>query len=248
MTDQHEAGFAVANSSSVPSLVAGLGELPALMLASDSVDQVVWETAMLAVRASEAVDACGVTLLRDGRPISLLPATASYANLEEHQYVTADGPAVEAIRSARIVPVPSTAADERFPEYSRQATEAGVGSSLSLPLIAGKQVLGAVNFYAERPHAFPERFLLGELVADLASTGLWCLLKHADKQQMSTQLEEALSSRAEIDQAKGILIAQQGCGPDEAFDLLRKVSQNRNVKLRDLAVEIVTNASGRKNT
>ncbi|MGW0891570.1 GAF and ANTAR domain-containing protein [Saccharopolyspora sp. NPDC002578] len=244
MSEQQKGQSNLVNTSSVPALVAGLGELPSLLMATDAIDEVVWETAMLAVRASEDIDACGVTVLREGKAVSLLPAAAPYAELEERQYASDDGPAMEAMRSRQAVSVPDMAEDTRWGDYSQQASAVGVGSSLSLPLIAGEQVLGAITYYSNAPRSIPDEFLLEQLIADLASTGLWCMLKHADKQQMSDQLQQALTSRADIDQAKGILIAQQGCSGDEAFDLLRQASQNRNVKLRDIAKQVVDQASG----
>lgn len=234
------------NPSSVPELVAGLGTLPSLLLSTDAIDEVVWKTAMLAVEASDDVAACGVTVLRDGKPISLLPEQGqAYADLEEHQYATGEGPAMEAMRTSGPVRAEAMVQDTRWGDYPARAVDRGVQSSLSLPLIAGEQVLGAVTFYCARPHALNDEFVLGRLVTDLAATALWCMLKHADKQQMEDQLQQALNSRADIDQAKGILMAQQGCGPDEAFDLLRQASQHRNVKLRTLAAEIVERARSR---
>ncbi|WIX79227.1 ANTAR domain-containing protein [Amycolatopsis carbonis] len=50
------------------------------------------------------------------------------------------------------------------------------------------------------------------------------------------QLREALQSRAVIEQAKGVLMAQRRCGPPEAFALLVTLSQDTNVKLRDVAL------------
>lgn len=229
-----------ANASSVPALVAGLSEMQSLLVGTDAIDEVVWETAMLAVRASDVVDECGVTVLREGRPRSLFPSSASHGGLEEHQYSSGDGPAMEAINERAIVLGESMADEVRWGSYPAQAREQGIGSCLSIPLVAGDQVLGAINYYSARSYAFPEDFLLGRLVADLASTGLWCLLKHADREAMDEQLQQAVSSRASIDQAKGIVMERERCGSDDAFDLLRRVSQNRNVKLRDVAAKIVS--------
>ena len=55
-------------------------------------------------------------------------------------------------------------------------------------------------------------------------------------------------TRAVIDQALGVIMKKQKCSPGEAFDLLRGISQNRNVKVREVAVEIVTAVSGRSAT
>jgi two-component system, response regulator / RNA-binding antiterminator len=57
--------------------------------------------------------------------------------------------------------------------------------------------------------------------------------------RLSSQLRTALDRRAAIEQAKGIVIARSGCSPEEAFELLREMSQARNRKLRDVAVAIV---------
>ena len=60
---------------------------------------------------------------------------------------------------------------------------------------------------------------------------------------LASQLEEALASRAVIEQAKGILMATQRCGPDAAFALLRSESQNTNRKVRDVAADYVRRVS-----
>jgi AmiR/NasT family two-component response regulator len=61
---------------------------------------------------------------------------------------------------------------------------------------------------------------------------------------MSENLQHALASRAVIDQALGIIMGQNRCTADEAFDILRATSQNRNVKLRDVAAAMVAAVSG----
>ncbi len=67
----------------------------------------------------------------------------------------------------------------------------------------------------------------------------------ADQTQMSDDLHGALASRAVIDQATGIIMAQQRCSAAAAFDILRRASQNRNIKVRDLAAEIVNTVGGK---
>jgi AmiR/NasT family two-component response regulator len=67
----------------------------------------------------------------------------------------------------------------------------------------------------------------------------------AEQARQVEDLRAALVARAVIDQALGIIMAQQRCTSDEAFDILRRASQTRNVKLRDVAAGIVTGISGR---
>jgi len=66
-----------------------------------------------------------------------------------------------------------------------------------------------------------------------------------DARTLSENLEQAMVSRATIEQAKGIIMSSMGCGPDQAIEVLIKQSQEQNVKLRDLAAELVRNATRR---
>ena len=61
-------------------------------------------------------------------------------------------------------------------------------------------------------------------------------------QRLAGQLEEALSTRGVIEQAKGILVARQGCSAEEAFQLLVAMSQRAHAKLHDLARDLVETA------
>ena len=53
------------------------------------------------------------------------------------------------------------------------------------------------------------------------------------------QAQRLMATRPIINQAKGILIALEGCTPDEAFDVLRRASQRENRPIRTLALELV---------
>jgi AmiR/NasT family two-component response regulator len=58
-------------------------------------------------------------------------------------------------------------------------------------------------------------------------------------------MEQAMASRAVIEQAKGVLMGRHAIDETQAFEVLRRHSQNRNVKLRTLAAEIVAGVVGR---
>lgn len=244
MADRNEAGGAKAPYT-VAGLVADLAELPSLLLSTSSIDEVVWQAAMLAVHAIDDIDACGVTVLRAGRPVSIMPGAAPYSELEQYQYEHDDGPLTQALRSREVVAVASMASEQRWGGYPALAAERGVAASLCLPLGTGDQVLGAITLYSRRNNNFAPARRLAELVADLASTALCCMKTHSEQAQLNDQLQEALSSRAVIEQAKGMLMARRGCGADEAFNLLRRASQHRNIKLRDVAGIVVDALSDR---
>jgi len=57
------------------------------------------------------------------------------------------------------------------------------------------------------------------------------------------RLEARLETMPVIEQAKGVLMAQTGCGPEQAFEMLRRTSQRTNIKVRDLADDVVGRAA-----
>ncbi len=224
-------------NDTVAGLVGELSELSALVLGTDALDRVVWEAAMLAVHAIDDVAACGVTVLREGAPQSIMPDQAPYGRLENFQYEHDAGPLLQAMQERRTITVgPDEAA--LWPAYAELVEELGVTASIVVPLRVGKDVLGALNLYATGPADLSASRAFAELVADLASTALSCMARQAEQVQLTEELRTALESRAVIEQAKGILMTR-GHSPESAFGHLRRVSQNRNTKLREVAAIVV---------
>src|SRR3954451_20171518 len=145
-----------------------------------------------------------------------------------------------------IVNVSDVAAETRWDGYPAHALAHGVDSSRSLPLSHQNQPVGALNLYAATPRAFDgaDNVARATAVAGQVKAVLSVVLRQADLVQLTDHLKAALTSRSAIDQAIGILMAQQHCTAGEAFDVLRSASQNRNRKLRDVAADIVTSTSG----
>jgi hypothetical protein len=99
--------------------------------------------------------------------------------------------------------------------------------------------------YARRPFAFGQQETRRAAKFARHATGALTLaLRMASCLDLNDQLKSSMISRAVIDQAVGVIMATEHCPQDQAFALLRSVSQNTNVKLRDLAANIVTSAGG----
>lgn len=119
----------------------------------------------------------------------------------------------------------------------------GVHSVLSLPLRTGETVLGAMNVYAHARDAFDDRAVeLGEQFAVPAAISVQNAQILAEAQRMSQHLQAALTTRAVIDQAIGIVMSRSGVTADEAFALIRKQSQRQNLRLVVVATGIVESA------
>ncbi|MEU7908472.1 GAF and ANTAR domain-containing protein [Actinoplanes sp. NPDC049118] len=148
-------------------------------------------------------------------------------------------------RRNRAVPVFPAAVEDRWDGFRPQAVAHGVVSSLSLPLTIDGQTVAALNLYCCQPAAFagPTRQNARAFAAQ-CSAALALTLRQVDLIELRRQLLEAAGSRAMIDQAIGILMAQQRCHATAAFDTLRKASQHRNRELRDIAADIITGVTG----
>jgi GAF domain-containing protein len=149
------------------------------------------------------------------------------------------------MKTGQIVIVGDLAQDRRWGKYRLHALAHGVRASLSLPITSGNGAVGALNFYATTPHAFTdEHARTGAHFADQAAGALRLAARLADQATLTAQLQEAMSSRAVIDQAIGIVMGQNRCDANAAFNVLRRASQNRNIKLRQVAADLVEAVSG----
>nr|WP_170153836.1 GAF and ANTAR domain-containing protein [Actinoplanes italicus] len=162
------------------------------------------------------------------------------------QYGAGEGPCLDALDTGQVLQIDDMAAETRWDGYRPQAVAHGVVSSLSLPLFAGEHTAAVLNLYARTGAAFAgQARRRGEEFARQCSAAPTVARRLADQADLHHQLLEAMASRSIIDQAVGILTAQQRCSADEAFDRLRTASQHRHRKLHDVAAEIVTRVSGR---
>ncbi len=224
-----------------------MAELTGTLLEEQSLDVMLRRVSDLFVAIIAPCDAAGVTLARDGR-VSTYGATASVAErLDLYQYDSGEGPCLDALRMGERFVIRSFETEARWPRYVPRARTEGVASSLALPLGTTAGVGGALNLYCLTPaDTFSEDDFA---VADRCAAQAAVVLRNAHTYHRTRdhvgELEEALASRDLIGQAKGILMAQVHCGPDEAFDMLRRASQQRNVKLRQVAAEIIERTTNR---
>src|SRR5262249_25646665 len=137
-------------------------------------------------------------------------------------------------------------AEQRWPEFTDVAEQVGLRSYLSAGLgLAGRR-LGALNLSSHDTDGFSqldEDFI--SLFTVPAAAAIVVVGRYFEACDLVVQLERALPSRAVIDQAIGIVMAESRCDAEQAFAALTRASNNRNMKLRDLATEIVTRVGGR---
>jgi GAF domain-containing protein len=203
----------------------------------------------VAEMTKEAVPAAayvGVTMMHRGRPQTTVFTDPAAPEIDARQYEADSGPCLDSFRLGEVVRLDSARHETRWPEFRRGCLDHGILSTISFPLTVENVTNGALNLYAKRERAFSdEEVEVGGLFAAQAAIVLANAQAYWSARAKSEQLEQALQSRAEIEQAKGIIMAATRCTPDEAFDVLVRQSQQQNRKLRDIAIEIVSNASRR---
>jgi GAF domain-containing protein len=192
-------------------------------------------------------DDAGITMFVEGKLRTGVFTDPEAVEIDEAQYRTGEGPCLCAHRDRLIYRIDDTSADPRWPEFAATALAHGVHSTLSVPLTARGESLGALNLYAVMPNAFTddhERVVVA--FADQASIALANAQVYWDARQLGENLNQAIKTRETISQAVGILMAGGGRTPEDAFQVLSSASQRENRKVRDIADEIVTRTVERR--
>ncbi|MFJ8591758.1 GAF and ANTAR domain-containing protein [Streptomyces sp. NPDC093598] len=206
------------------------------LLKQDSVQQTLDEIAASAVKLVDGCDAAGVLAVRKGRAVTL----SSYGDMVEEsdrlQGELGEGPCFDLARRAEKERVFRIADMNRpqpdWPRYAEAARGLGIGSMTGVLLYTHDEDFGALNLYARRPGIFTEEnATAGWLLASHAAVAL------ADARTID-QLEHALETRHAIGEAMGMLMERHGMSEDDAFNVLRNISQHHNIKLRDVAQRI----------
>lgn len=230
-------------------LSSGLGELATIVGGSLPLADLLTRVSAAAALAIPRTDGVGVTLLRldqDENRVQALGASQPFVSqVDAIQYeLVNEGPCITAALDQVPVWSGSLGGDRRWPRFGPRAGRLGVHSVLSLPLILpdGK-VVGAVNAYAYAKEAFDEHAAqLGQLYSAAAAVAIYNAQLLDQAVTRATQLQTALTSRATIDQAIGILRSRGGGTIDEAFARLRHISQTEHTKIAVVAERLVAEA------
>jgi GAF domain-containing protein len=218
-------------------------ELGHLVLGEMSVEEVFSLVAELVKDTIAGADEVSVTLLRGGETYTVASTGALASTLDDCQYADEAGPCLLAATTGQPQLVADMNTETRWPPFSVRAAADGVLSSLSvaLPLRDGSE--GSLNMYARTRNAFDDPAQqAASNIAEYAAVALTTASLYTQTARLAEQLQQAMNSRAVIEQAKGILIAERRCTEDEAFAILTKLSQDTNRKVRDVAAALVAQA------
>jgi GAF domain-containing protein len=215
-------------------LAVRMAKLARTAAAPRTVEGVLADVTAAAKELVPGVDTAGVLLIGKGGKWDSLGGTSDLPQLlDELQMKYSEGPCVEAALDETIVRTDDFRSEERWPKYSPAVVELGVLSGLSFKLYTASRTAGALNLFAFKPHAFDgESETIGTVLAAHAAAAVLA-------SREGEELQSALSTRDRIGQAKGIIMERYNVDDIQAFDMLRKLSQDSNIRLVDIAQRVI---------
>ncbi|MFD9514420.1 GAF and ANTAR domain-containing protein [Streptomyces mirabilis] len=211
------------------------------LLAQESVNATLARITASATELVEGCDAAGILVLHGSKVETLAPTHQLVIDSDQLQARLEEGPCFDAAHRSqgeRVFRIADLTSEQpRWPSYAPQAHALGVGSMMGFLLFTDDEDLGALNLYSRKPGAFTEASeLAGWLLASHAAVAFSSARTHA-------QMEQAVATRHVIGEAMGILMGSRHLTEEEAFDVLRRYSQENNIKLREVARRICEQGS-----
>lgn len=217
-----------------------------VLTGEEPLDDALQRLAETAARAIADADAVTVSVMTPEQPRTAAATDPALVDVDEKQYSADRGPCLQSARTLKAVRAVVGDHRDEWPEFEAAAVEHDIRAYLSVPVLlpatdlTKAQHIGSINIYSLTADAFdPFDEGLMRLFTAAASATISGAQRWQRSHEHIQQLERALVSRAVIDQAKGVLMAVHKCTADEAFSMLVERSQHENVKLRDVAMNLL---------
>lgn len=223
------------SASGVASALSALAEV---VYARADYDDVYAALCRTAVDVVPGCDRACISTLRAGGQMSCHGGTDQVASyIDSLEAELREGPCYDAITEESFQMDADLAIDPTWPVLAQRVlTETPVRGMIGYRVLVGPRKAGALNLFSDTPGAFDaEAANIGAVVAAFASVALGAAAQH----ERAESLAQGLHSNREIGKATGILMATHSLSDEEAFELLRRSSQNLNVKLAQVAREVV---------
>lgn len=239
---------AEADDVAVPSVMArlvnythALDNIKNILLSDRDIGAVLQAVCVEAAQSLPSADMVGITVLNVGKNPETAASTDPAVNdVDADQYLVDEGPCLEAARTGRMVRVKVDEVARRWPRFAANVAGKGIRSYLSAPLVLDEEHVGALNLYSRGPHGFGHT---DEVLIRLFVTAVEAAITVSRRAQSAEDevrgLMTAMRTRADIEQAKGIIMAVRGITADEAFEVISEQSQNRNIKVTDIAASMI---------
>ena len=221
-----------------------------LLLDAEELQAYLSELAVLAVTllGSSHVLGCSVLIDRSRRTRAEAHSDERTARMAQAVFAPG-GPGAETLSSGTSVVVTDAWNERRWDGFLGTAAAEGTRSLAAVPLALEGSARGALCAFSPRPHLFQPRVLrMVERTAAEASRTVRLALRIDAHMNRARNLQAALESRTVVDIAVGIIMAQNSCSQEAAVEILRSVSNTRNIKIRTVAAGVVAAVSDRVST
>lgn len=212
-----------------------MADLARTLAGPQSLEAVLKEVTAAAVELIPGVDTAGILLLGPGGKYESRAVTSELPHqLDQLQSTLHQGPCFQAAVGADLmIRTDDFRTESRWPDYTAAVLKIGVLSGLSFKLYTSDRSAGALNLFGYQPTVWDEESeIVGSVLAAHAAAALIA-------SRNSEELTSALATRDRIGQAKGIIMERFGVDDSGAFDMLRRLSQESNTKLVDIAQRVI---------
>jgi GAF domain-containing protein len=198
----------------------------------------------LATRSVELLgaNAAGIMLADQHGELKVMASSTEEARLLElYELQNNEGPCLDCYRTGRPVARDGlTAMHAAWPTFTPRLRQHGFTSAHALPMRLRNETIGALNLFRTEPGPLSEADLgIGQAMADVATVGLLQERAIAARELLAIQLQTALISRVQLEQAKGMLAQRSSLSMDQAFQLMRAYARGNNRRLSDIATQII---------
>ena len=220
-------------------LAEGVAETAQTLFTAGSVVDTLDSVVATAVATIDGCDWAGVFLFEGDVVVTPAYTDPVVTEADSLQHLAGEGPCLDAIAQRMVFYVEDLSIDPRWPGFASRAAIIGIRGALALPLTSDGH-RGAVNLYARFPSAFGvvDR-AKAVILSSLASVAISVAYSHEDEERRAADFTAALRTREVIGEALGILMERERISANQAFDILRRASQHLNIKLRDIAQDLV---------
>ena len=211
-----------------------------------SEDTVATSLDLLGALAHETVaGSCGagVSLIEGGRRTSAGSTDERVREADGLQYELDEGPCLTATATRELVAIEDLEHERRWPRWTAAVRPLGLRASLSTPLVAGNDTLGAIKVYADHPRAFDSRSKELLVLFSAQASLLVANVQTAERaRRLSDGMRQAVRSRDLVGMAKGVLMGRHGIDEDASLRMLMGRSQQKGVPLAEAARTVVDSA------
>jgi GAF domain-containing protein len=221
-------------------LASALSQMAGLVLSRETVDTALELVTSLAATTTPGTLGAAVTVVDEHGKRSRAASNTAAERADALQYQFDEGPCLTAWRTQEVVRIDDTTTDGRWPRWNDAASQLGVRSVLSTPLLMREESIGAMKVYCERPHNYgPHDEHVMRLLAAQAAILLANSQSLQEARRLSRQLTEALASRDAVAQATGVLLARGAASAQDAFATLAAAARRTGAPVLDVARALV---------